>query len=167
MSGEGLGSTALLIVCMLLVIFAAYYTTKFLSSKSRNLTKCRYMQVKDRMFFGKDKLIVLLEAGDKVFLIGITNQTMAVIGTLQKEELEPLAEAVATPSVFSGMKSFMGKVTEFIKNTRHAQEELRKANMQTKKRNKPYVEPEEQQGDDIERILEAMNQRKTRFSKRD
>ena len=163
MTGDGLGSTVVLIVIMLLVIFAAYYTTKVLSLKTRNMTKCKYMQVKDRMFFGRDKLIVLLEAGDKAYLIGVTNQNMTILGTLEKDGLETFAENAQTSSAVSGMKGFMGKVAGFLKNAGSAQEELRKARMQAKEKQETNKNPGGQE-DDIEKILEVINQRKSRFS---
>lgn len=160
----GVGGTIVLVVLMLLVIFAAYFTTRFLSSKARNITKCKYIEVKDRMFLGRDKHILLIEVGAKAYLVGITNQNINVIGALSKDEIIPLTEE-QNASVVSGLKGFMGKFAGFMKNAAAAQEDLKKARAQYRRGSKPQA-PEEkpEEPDDIEKMMEALKKRRSRYS---
>jgi flagellar biosynthetic protein FliO len=172
MTGGGIEATIVLIVLMLLVIFAAYFTTKFLSSKARGITKTKYIQVKDRMFIGRDRHILLIEVGSEAFLVGVTNQEINVLGTIKKDKLVPLTEEQSV-SVISGLKGFMGKMAGMVKNAGSAPEDLRKARMQYKQEKKPENAPEKpaekkkapaQEEDDIQKMIEALNRRKSRYT---
>lgn len=161
--GDGIGSTIVFIILLVLVMLAAYYTTKFLSSKTRRLNKGKYLEIKERMYVGRDKHIVLLEAGEQFFLIGVTNQSINLLGTLKKEELEPIEEAKQDSAVFPCMKGLFGKLSGMVKNAGQAQEELRKARLQAKVEKdlkQPSRTKEEQ--DEIDKILNAIQQRKKR-----
>ena len=158
--GDGVGSTIILVLLLLLVMFGAYFATKFLSAKTKRLTKARYIDVKDRMVVGRDKYIVLLEAGEKVFLVGITSQSINVIGTLTKEEITPIPEE--TKDAVQGLKGFWGKLSGIVKNAGGAQEELRKARLAARVQRQSAGEKSQEEQDEIDKILSAIQQRKNR-----
>jgi flagellar biosynthetic protein FliO len=152
-------STIVLVFVLLLVMLGAYFTTKFLSAKTKRMSKGRYIDIKDRMIIGRDKYIVLLTVGEQSFLVGVTNQTVSLIGTLKKEEM-PSVDEDNTESG-AGFKGFAAKVTGFVKNAGNAQEALRKARLAEKvHKNAPSKSREEQ--DEIDKILNAINQRKNK-----
>lgn len=161
--GDGIGPTIVLIILLVLVMLAAYYTTKFLSSKTRRLNKGKYLDIKDRMYVGRDKYIILLEAGEQFFLIGVTNQSVNILGTLKKEELTPLEETKQDGVQFTGITGLFGKISGMVKNASQAQEELKKARLQANVENdiKQSSKTKEEQ-DEIDKILKAIQQRKNR-----
>ncbi|MGI6160416.1 MAG: FliO/MopB family protein [Christensenellales bacterium] len=106
------GSAIVAVVVMLLVIAAAYYTTKLLSRQSSRLAKGRRLEITDRLFLAKDKHIVLLKADERTFIIGVTAQSMNVLGELEGQETKTEGEETS-PAVFAfgdnekGFKAFM------------------------------------------------------------
>ena len=166
--GDGIGSTIILIFTLLLVMLGAYFTTKFLSVKTRRLTKCKYIDIKDRMYVGRDKHIVLLTVGDQAFLVGITNQAISLIGTLKKEDIASAADASAETSTGAGFKGIFGKMSGFMKNAGSAQEELRKARLAEKIRREGSMDKKTQaEQDEIDKILNAIHERKNRSAEQD
>lgn len=155
------GNVIVLVVLMLLVIFAAYFTTRFLSSKAKNIIKGKYIRVKDRILLGRDKHILLLEVGDKAYLIGVTNQNINIIGIVDKDKIVPLADAQSASAV-SGFKGLAGKFADFIKKAAKAQENLKDARGQyknDKNGGKTNKEP-----DDIDKMMEALKNRNKKYS---
>ena len=81
---------ALSLAGIVLVIFAAYYATWFIGAKAsgRGHGKLRNKNINliDRFAISKDKSFCLLEIAGKVYVIGITNQTMTLLDTLDSAE---------------------------------------------------------------------------------
>ncbi|MGE4484082.1 MAG: FliO/MopB family protein [Oscillospiraceae bacterium] len=87
-----------MLAVMLLVIFAAYYATRFVALKTRTgFGKPRYFKLIDRFNISKDKMIVLVSVGQNAYLVGITNQTVTLIDTIElsdiKQQEKPSEEA--------------------------------------------------------------------------
>ena len=71
-----------------LVIFAAYYATRFMAVKARpNLGNRRGIRLLDRFALARDKMIVLVEVGEAVYMLGVTNQSMNLIDTVELPEV--------------------------------------------------------------------------------
>ena len=107
---DSTGSTFLLIFVLLLVIFAAYFTTRYLSVKGGNLMKSKYMQVKDRVVLAKDKQILLLQVGSKHIVVGVTPQAMQCLGTVEDGELLPVAPEPQPDGNMQSFKEVLAKI---------------------------------------------------------
>lgn len=103
------GSTVVLMLVLLLVIAAAYFTTKFLSVKGGNLMKGKYMQVKDRLILSRDRQIILCQAGNRFFLLGVTNQSIQLLGTVENDDLAPISQN-SSHAVFPSFKELLAKL---------------------------------------------------------
>lgn len=100
---DSVGSSLLLIFVLVLILVAAYFTTRFLSVKGGNLMRGRHMQVKDRLVLSKDKQILLVEISGRFYIVGVSAQQMQLLGVVEGE-LTPLAQqAPAVPSAFGDM----------------------------------------------------------------
>ncbi len=108
---DSTGSTVVLMFVLLLVIAAAYFTTKFLSVKGGNLMKGKYMQVKDRLILSRDKQIILCQAGNRFFLLGVTNQSVQLIGTVENDELVPISQD-SPHAAFPSFKDLLAKLSK-------------------------------------------------------
>ena len=68
------------------VIFAAYYATWFIGAKAsgqgRNNLRNKNINLIDRFAISRDKSFCLVEIAGKVYVIGITNQSMTLLDTL-------------------------------------------------------------------------------------
>ena len=78
------------LVGIVLVILAAYYATWFISVKASGQGRSRFknknINIRDRFAISKDKSFCLVEIAGKVYVIGITNQSMTLLDTLDAEE---------------------------------------------------------------------------------
>jgi flagellar protein FliO/FliZ len=146
-------TTFFYIVVLTAVLVGAYFTTRFISGKSRKLLKGRYIQVIDRMPLGKDKNVVLIEVGDQKLLIGVTNQSINNLGQIDGEAIKPVGEQ--TPAKEG--KGFAQQLRDFIINAKDAQENLRKARMQAKAQRKTA---ESHDADFLSQMNEAMERRR-------
>ena len=151
------GSAFFLIIAMLAVLLGAYFTTKFISGKHGRFAKGKYINVIDRTIIAKDKQVLLLEVGDKHFLIGVTNQSVNVIGTIGKEALA----AQAKPPPEQAQKGVAAKIVDFFVRAKDTQTRYNEARTQQKAKRKK--EPGGSQDDYIEQISQAIVKRKDRF----
>lgn len=77
---------AFFIIGMIVIIVGAYYVTYYIGVKSSGMgrirLKGRNIGLIDRFSISKDKSFCLVEVAGKVYLIGVTNQSMTLIDTL-------------------------------------------------------------------------------------
>ena len=82
---------ALSLAGIVIIIIAAYYATWFISVKasgqSHGKLRNKNINLLDRFAISKDKSFCLVEIAGKVYVIGITNQTMTLLDTLDASEL--------------------------------------------------------------------------------
>jgi len=80
------GQVIVFFVGLIAIIFAAYYVTYYIglkaSGQSRGRLRNKNINIVDRFSISKDKSFCLVEIGGKVYVIGITNQSMTLIDTL-------------------------------------------------------------------------------------
>lgn len=167
--GDGLfGDIIIPIILLLLVFLAAYYTTRFLSVKTWGTARGKYMKLKDSMLIGRDKQLILLEVGDKEFLIGATAQSVNLIGTLEKDSIIPVAEDKQAPSAISNFREFLSKAQDSAQRKATAPRELRNARAAAKRsKHEAEVQATEipEDADEIDQLLAAVSQRKRRVAK--
>jgi flagellar protein FliO/FliZ len=146
-------TTFFYIVVLAAVLIGAYFTTKFISGKSRKLQKGRYINVLDRMPLGKDKNVVLLEVGDQKLLIGVTNQSINNLG--QVSGVSPKVETQQAQG--NEGKGFAQQLRDFLINAKEAPNNLRKARMQAKSQQRTA---EFHDADFLTQMNEAMERRR-------
>jgi flagellar protein FliO/FliZ len=119
-------TTFFYIAVMVAVLVGAYLTTKFLSGKTKKMQKGRFISLTERLPLGKDKNIALIEVAGQNYLIGITNQSINILGQIDGENLKAVKEAKS----LNPRKGFVEQFRSFITNAKDAQENLRKARAQ-------------------------------------
>lgn len=87
--GNGAGIIEVLYLAIVLVVvgFLAYYSSRFLSKKSNSFLSGKYLNVIDRIMISNDKYILLIKAGEKIMIVGVTNQNMSLLGEMDKDEV--------------------------------------------------------------------------------
>lgn len=157
--GDNWWSTLFYILIMLAVLFAAYYTTKYLSGKTRRIIKSKHIILLDRMGIAKDKSLLLAKVGDKCLLIGVTNQSIhslgeVNIGDIDEIENEPVSQSGAGP---------FSKFAQILSHTKNAPNELAKARAEAKGKIKKKDDPvprDAVEDDYIEQMTRAIERRK-------
>lgn len=161
---EMTGSTLLLIALLLLVFVGAHYATKYLSSRAKSSMRGGYMRIKDSMLVGRDKQLILLEVGSKVYLLGISGQSVGLVGTLEKDELTPLAEQKETGSAFSGFREILQKA-QMRGKTEQDDRQLKRSRAFARWRadvTAGQSAAKESEPDDIELLLQAIKEKNAR-----
>jgi len=80
------GQVILFFIGLIVIIFAAYYVTYYVglkaSGRSRGRLRNKNINLIDRFSISKDKSFCLIEIAGKVYVVGITNQSMTLLDTL-------------------------------------------------------------------------------------
>lgn len=77
------------VVLIVLIILAAYYTTKFIAARATGkYSHGTDIRIRSSMSLGRDKQIVIAEIGEKAYVLGVTAQQIELIDQLEKDRLE-------------------------------------------------------------------------------
>ena len=100
MTGMPPGQVIVSLIGIIAIIVAAYYVTYFIGAKSQKMYrnrgigrgkgKGRSIIILERFSVSKDKSFCIVEIAGKVYIVGITNQSMTVLDTLEAEVYEEL-----------------------------------------------------------------------------
>ncbi len=66
-----------------LIVVLAYYVSRYYTSFSLSVNKSRYIRVIDKYMVGRDKYILLICIDEKYYLLGITNNNINLISTIE------------------------------------------------------------------------------------
>lgn len=72
---------------VLLILFLAYFGTRYLSRHYMKMSSGRTIQVLERAVLGQDKFLALVKAGSKVYLLGVTDKSITTVCEWEGEDL--------------------------------------------------------------------------------
>ena len=108
---------------MVIIIFGAYYVTYYIGVKSSGFSRGRNRNINilDRFAISKDKSFCIVEIAGKVYIIGVTNQSMTLFDTLDAESFAELseeqdAEAPRFPAPGGPLSVMKKGLTSFLAN---------------------------------------------------
>jgi len=86
----------LFIIGTIVVLFGAYYVTYFIGMKATGQTRAglrnRNIKILDRYAIARDKQFCIIEIAGKVYVIGVTNHSMALLDTFDAATFAKLTE---------------------------------------------------------------------------
>ena len=86
------GSFVGVCVLMILIFVAAYYVTKFMGKHYNMQTSLsKEMRVIDKLALGRDRFLLIVEAGNKVLLLGVSPQQIDTLAELDGEAFAGLS----------------------------------------------------------------------------
>ena len=93
------GETLQLIAGILIVILAAYYVTYYIANKKNKRVPGRGISVRERFSLSKDKMVCVIEANGKSYLVVITNGGATLLDTVEsaRQEAAEAESAAAAP----------------------------------------------------------------------
>lgn len=148
-------TTFLYVIVMIAVIVAAYVATKYLAGKGQRV-QSRHIRILDRMMIARDKHIALIEVGDKNLLIGVTNQSINVLGDIDPDALK----IEQNTGQLSAQKGLASRLRTFIIRMKDAPNDLKMARREAKSARRPKAD-----GDDyLARMDDAIQRRRNRMS---
>lgn len=96
------------LIMMIAVLFAAYYTTRWLGSKTAVGRGSSNIKILDRMLLSQDKTLVILEVAGQCMLFGITQQSIQKICDLDAGRLQPSSATEPFSTIF--LEALKGKI---------------------------------------------------------
>ena len=94
------------LVGVILVIIAAYYVTYFIGKKasgqSRGRLKNKNINLIDRFAISRDKSFCIVEIAGKVYVVGVTNQSMTLLDTHDAAAFNEAAAERRDTGMFTG-----------------------------------------------------------------
>ncbi|MDR0469959.1 MAG: flagellar biosynthetic protein FliO [Peptococcaceae bacterium] len=107
---SAIGSMIGLFILMILIFVGAYYATKLMGKHySMQVSSSREMRVIDRLPLGRDRFLLIVEAGDKVLLLGVSPQHIDTLAELDREAFADLPPAQENTDFLSLIKSKLKK----------------------------------------------------------
>ena len=104
--GAFIGRIAFIIVMFALVAFAAYYTTRFISSSKRRVGSNNNIKVIEGAAVGPQANIQLVCVADKYFLIGVTKEKITFLSEVNGDAVN-----IPVPAkVFVPFETYLNKV---------------------------------------------------------
>jgi len=89
---------------MLLIFAGAYYVTRLMGRRySSTASLSSDMRVIDRLAIGRDQYLLIVEAGDKTLLMGVSPQRMDMLAELESGLYAGLPPMVENRDFFSNM----------------------------------------------------------------
>ena len=100
------GSMVGAFVLMVLIFVGAYYATKLMGRHySSQGASSRDMRVIDKLFLERDRFLLIVEAGGKVLLLGVSPQRIDTLAELDREALTDLPPAQENTDFLSLLKN--------------------------------------------------------------
>lgn len=89
---EGIFSALGTLLAVGAILYLTYIASKYIGKGSMALTQSKYLKTLDRASLSQDKSLAIVQAGEKYYLIGITQNSISRIAELNSEDLIELQE---------------------------------------------------------------------------
>ena len=110
---ESLLSLLWLLLCVVAIAAMAYLFTRYIAGRGGlgrlNAAGKGQLRVLDRVSVGREQSVVLVQAGEKYFLLGVAASGVSVLERLTKEEAQKMCPAVDQPPP-PGFREALGEV---------------------------------------------------------
>lgn len=109
--------TAIGTLCLVvLILYLSYVAAKFIGKSSIRGGRSRYMRMIDQMPVGQGRAVSVVQAGDRYFLIGISEKQISMLAELEEEGLVPLEmEEPVSQAGIPDFKEIMRRLEEVRK----------------------------------------------------
>jgi flagellar protein FliO/FliZ len=93
LNGIKQGSTSIfsaisVIVLFVLILFGAYFTTRFMGKYQSNRHRNSHIKIIEALQVGPGKTVQLLKVGDEFILIGVTKERITSLKTVSKDGID-------------------------------------------------------------------------------
>jgi len=89
-SGNFYFQVIMYLAAVILIIAGLFYFRKYFLNRLGRARNGTYIKIVDSLVIGPDKQIILIETGNKILIVGITQQRMETLAEFSKEEFGTL-----------------------------------------------------------------------------
>ncbi len=93
------------IVGVAVVIYLSYLFSRYISIGAAKFNAAKYMNIVDRLAVGQDRMLLIIELGEKYYLTSVTSQNIQILKELDKEELKEIKPVKNTLNQDGNFKS--------------------------------------------------------------
>jgi flagellar protein FliO/FliZ len=111
------------IIVFMCVIFIAYISTKFIGKKTLKTMKSKNMQIVDSISIGMDKILYLIKAGNKCFVISVCGKSVTFLTNVDLEGIEINNNEEETSNSTNKFLKYLDESISKIKNKNISEEE--------------------------------------------
>ncbi len=84
---SGVFDLIVLIIVFVLILFAAYYVTRWLSASGLNMQKNKNIKILEAFRLNQSKYIYIVELGNKIVALGVSKDHIEYITDLERDSL--------------------------------------------------------------------------------
>lgn len=77
-------------IAVAVIIYLSYVVSKSIATGSARINAAKYMKIVDRIPVGQDRSILILQIGDKRYLVGNTAHSIEILAELEPDEIVAL-----------------------------------------------------------------------------
>ena len=86
----------LMLLGFVAILFAASLATKFIGNKYVKNRHSKYIKVVDQIMLGKERWLYIIQIGETLLLIGISNNSIELLKKIEHSDLIPVYEEQST-----------------------------------------------------------------------
>jgi flagellar biosynthetic protein FliO len=90
--GNGNGALYFGLIVVFALLGGAWYLSKRLNGAAMFNRQSKYMKTIDRLMISREKWIELVQIGDQIYVLGISNQTMETLAVITEQQLEVMQQ---------------------------------------------------------------------------
>lgn len=79
-------------IAVVVIIYLSYTVSKTIATGSARINAAKYMKIIDRIPVGQDRSILILQIGDKRYLVSNTARAVEILAELDPEEIVELPQ---------------------------------------------------------------------------
>lgn len=72
---------------IILILFGAYIATRWYATKVKGMTNGKHIKVVDRVILGKDKGIIIVQVGQKVYMMSEGTNGLTILNEMEEHDL--------------------------------------------------------------------------------
>lgn len=78
----------MLFVAVILIVYGSHIFSKYIAAHSFKMAQSKHLKVLDRIVVGQDRFLIVVQADNRYFLVGVSSGQMTCLAELSKEDFE-------------------------------------------------------------------------------
>lgn len=98
------------LIIVVLILYLAYITTKYIGRGMGLKTGSRCMKIRDQIAMGRERSAAIVQIGTRFFLVGITASQVSLLSELDEEDLILFQDSETEDKPYPDFRELMDKI---------------------------------------------------------
>lgn len=95
-------------VLIIFILFLAYVATRWYATKVKSMTNGKHIKVVDRVILGKDKGLMIVQVGKRVYMMSENGSRLTILNELEEKEIN-ITDTKEEPTSFKDIiQTYLG-----------------------------------------------------------